>query len=199
MNFNEIIGTAEGWLEIIKVTNGEEETVFSDKNVVCSGMGVTLAGMFSATGVDVSSYQVNLFQVGSSGTTALQVSSTGRLGNALTDLEIGTNSLMGLNKTAGTIVSGTTSYTDEAFMVLPAGYIDRIDSRTARWNLHIDENTCNGSEINEIGMFSNNPAETNPSKSWLCAYRFFGDITNADKGIWKSNQFSLIFRWTITF
>ena len=43
MDFNEISGAAEGWLEIIKVTNGEEEIVFSDKNVVCSGMGVTLS------------------------------------------------------------------------------------------------------------------------------------------------------------
>ena len=199
MDFNEISGAAEGWLEIIKVTNGDEEIVFSDKNVVCSGMGVTLASMFSATGVDVSSYQINLFQLGSAGTFDLQVSSTGRLGDALTSLEIGDTSLMSLNKKTGTIVSGVTSHTNESFIVLPVGYVDRIDKRTARWNLHIDENTANGHEINEIGMFANNPAETDPLQTWLCAYRFFGDTANSNKGIWKSNQFSLIFRWTITF
>ena len=153
MDFNEISGAAEGWLEIIKVTNGEEEIVFSDKNVVCSGMGVTLASMFSATGVDVSSYQINLFQLGSSGTSALQVSSTGRLGDALNSAELGTNSLMSLDKKSGTIVSGTATHTSEAFLALPVGYVDRIDKRTARWNLHIDEATANGHEINEIGMF----------------------------------------------
>ena len=199
MDFNEISGAAEGWLEIIKVTNGEEEIVFSDKNVVCSGMGVTLASMFSATGVDVSSYQINLFQLGSSGTSALQVSSTGRLGDALNSAELGTNSLMSLDKKSGTIVSGTATHTSEAFLALPVGYVDRIDKRTARWNLHIDEATANGHEINEIGMLANNPAETDPLQTWLCAYRFFGDADNANKGIWKSDQFSLIFRWTITF
>ena len=96
--------------------------------------------------------------------------------------------MMSLDKESGTIVSAGTSYGNHAFLVLPVGYVDRVDDRTVRWNLHVDENTANGYELNEIGMFSNNPMETTPRKTWLCAYRFFGDSDNGDKGIYKTKE-----------
>ena len=200
MEFRDILGNAKGWLEISRLDlDGTEEIIFSDNNVVCSGMGSTLAHMFSSSGVDVSSFQINLFQVGVSGDSSFQVSSTVELSSALGANDYGSDAVIGLDKYVRDIVNGATAQT---LLLLPQTYVNKVDVRTVRWNFILDENTANGFDLNEIGMFSNDPTAYTPGASkptYLCAYRFFGDSNNDNRGIWKTNQFSLIFRWTIEF
>ena len=64
-----------GHLQIAKVySDGTEELVFDDHNVIVSGMGVGLSYLFTAGGSDnLLDFQIDRFQVGVSGGTALEV------------------------------------------------------------------------------------------------------------------------------
>ena len=56
----------KGYLEIYKAyPDGETTCVYADHNVICSGMGVTLAELFNASaGSTIADYKIDLFQVG---------------------------------------------------------------------------------------------------------------------------------------
>jgi len=192
MIIKDIYTEAKGHIEIHKVfKDGSRQLFYSDENVVCSGMGVTLAEVFSADIEDsIEDYLVSLFQIGNSGTGALQVSSNGKLGNSLTIGEYGTGNLelVTQNISASGVVT-----TGEAFGVIPYAFVDKVADDKVRWRIIIDENAGNGLVLNEIGLFSKNPSQTSPTAtSFLCAYRNFNDIS-------KTNEFALDIRWTITF
>jgi hypothetical protein len=186
----------KGHLEIWKIhkSSGDQELVYDEDNVVCSGMGVILAGMFGASGSsDISDFQITLFQLGVSGTAGLQVSSTGRLGSALALAEYGTGDI---ETASHTLIASGSEYTGEAFGVIDTAYIDKIGETSCRWRIILDENAANRSDsdpgINEIGIFGYNPLQRGTAASYLAAYRTFTAIR-------KTSDFLLDFRWTITF
>lgn len=190
-SFSEKYNSYKGFLEIYKVyKNGRVEQVYSENNVVCSGMGSTLAAAFAASGTSpVTSFQISLFQLGTGGEAGLQVSSNGRLGAALTAANYGDGLLSIV--TQNLVASGTV-YTNEAFAEIPQAFIDKVADRKCRWRIVLDENAGNGLTINEVGLFSKNPAQTSPARAYLCAYRYF-------TGLDKTNEYALHIVWTIEF
>ena len=94
----------------------------------------------------------------------------------------------------------STVVSDQYFALIPANKITRIDDTSVRYTLVIDEEACNNitrdsndMNINEVGLFMKNPTgNTGENRSILVAYRTFSNIR-------KTNDFSLIFRWTLNF
>lgn len=191
MKINDRFYGAKGHVQIYKLyRSGEKELFYEDKNVVCSGMGATLAGAFGASSTsDLSAFQITLFQMGTGGASGFQVSSTGRLGAALTYSEYGSGALEKVIQSLST--SGTT-VTNEAFGIIPAGFIDKVSERKCRWIILLDEDAGNSKTVNEIGIFSKNPNQGSPSIAYLCAYKYFGDLV-------KTDGFSIQVVWTIEF
>ena len=74
-----------GHLKIIKVFNdGSEEVYFDDSNIIVSGMGVALSYLFAGSGsTTITDYHIDKFQLGVSGTSSLQTSTTYVLSGAL--------------------------------------------------------------------------------------------------------------------
>ena len=74
-----------GELEIFKIyDDGREELHYKDSNVIVSGLGVGLSRLFSGEGSDiVEDYQLLRYQLGVSGSSNLQVSTTYALGSSL--------------------------------------------------------------------------------------------------------------------
>ena len=183
----------EGHLQVVKLySDGTEEIVFDDHNIIVSGMGFGLSRMFSAGGSDnLLDYQIDRFQIGVSGSEELEVSSTTQLAGALTTLnEYGLNSNLIL-ESATQIVNGV-DFNNKIFAKIPKSKIDKIDSNAAKYTLVLDQDSCNDKTLNEVGLFMKNPTGAPQNKSILVAYRSFSDIV-------KTSDFSLIFRWTLYF
>jgi len=189
MNFNDYCDY-KGHLEVWKVfPDGSEALHFEEANVVCSGMGASLALAFGASATsELENFQITLFQVGTGGATNLQVSSNGWLGTPLTNAEYGGS----INTVVQSMIASGIEYRNQAYGVLSNAYIDKVSTTKVRWRIILDENTGNSKVLNEIGLFSRNPHQTTIGKSYLCAYRKFNDIT-------KTSDFILDFRWTIEF
>lgn len=188
-----------GHLQIAKVySDGTEELVFDDHNVIVSGMGVGLSYLFTAGASDnLLDFQIDRFQVGVSGGTALEVSSTSELSGALQSVDAyGTNSNLGLETTTQ-IVNGL-EVNNKTFALIPKNKVQLVKddygrlSNAAKYTLVLDEDACNDLTLNEVGLFMKNPTGAETNKSILVAYRHFSDIA-------KTRDFSLIFRWTIHF
>ena len=200
-NFTEDIGIT-GHLTISKqFPSGVEEIVFDDHNIIVSGMGVGLSYMFNGSGsTTVLDYQIDRFQVGVSGPPAGGItSSIASLSGPLTSIsEYGLGSNLYIEEASQ--LSSNNIVTNQFFALIPANKITRISEDSVRYTLVIDEDSCNDltrdsndMNINEIGLLMKNPtgnAVTN--RSLLVAYRTFSDIR-------KTNDFSLIFRWTLNF
>jgi len=193
-NFIEQMGIT-GHLQIAKsYSDGSEDIIFDDHNIIVSGMGVGLSYMFTASGsLSVLDYQIDRFQVGVSGGSELEVSSTAALSGALTSIsEYGANSNLFLEQTTQ-IVNGI-DQSNKIFALIPQSKITRINDNSVRYTLVLDEDACNNliNPLNEVGLFMKNPTGSPINKSILVAYRSFTDLA-------KTDDFSLIFRWTINF
>jgi len=199
-NFTEELGI-NGHLTIIKRMNtGEEEILLDDPNIIVSGMGVGLSYLFTASGSNnILDYQIQKFQLGVSGPPAGGVaSSINELSGSLTSIdEYGTGSNLALF--TGTQLVGAGIQTGRIFAEIPASKMTRINDNSVRYTLVVDEEAANGIQrggqdaaINEIGMFMKNPTGYSDDRPILVCYRTFSDIV-------KTNDFSLIFRWTINF
>ena len=191
MNFNDYCDY-KGHLEVWKLfPDGSEELHYDEDNVVCSGMGASLALTYGASATsDIRNFQISLFQVGTQGDSSFnyQVSSNGRLGAPVAKSAYGTT----IETVEQSLIASGIEYRDEAFGAIGNAYIDKVTDTKVRWRIILDENTCNSEVLNEIGIFSRNPHQTTIGKSYLCAYRKFNDIT-------KTSDFILDFRWTIEF
>lgn len=199
-NFTEELGIT-GHLTIIKKErSGEEEILLDDPNIIVSGMGTGLSYLFTASGSDqILDYQIQKFQLGVSGPPAGGVvSSINQLSGALSSVaEYGT----GTNNQifVGEQLVGAGIVPNSVFAEIPSSKMTRINDSSVRYTLVVDEETANdlqrdGSDaaINEIGMFMKNPTGNAQDRPILVCYRTFSDIV-------KTNDFSLIFRWTINF
>ena len=192
-----------GHLTIIKrYKDGEEEVVFDDHNIIVSGMGVGLAYMFTGSGSNtVLDYQIDRFKVGVSGPPAGgTTSAVYELSGPLTSLaEYGTATNLFIEE-CDQIVNGSVVSTNKFFALIGANKITKIGDSSVRYTLVVDEESCNnlvGAEseevsLSEVGLFMKNPTGSNDDVSILVCYRTFSNIR-------KTDDFSLIFRWTLNF
>jgi hypothetical protein len=179
-----------GHLEVIKVhSDGTEELHFSDDNVICSGMGLTLLKAFEADNSGlINNYQIVYFQLGNGGSLAYQVSSNGALGAALLEENYGTTNFeLSVHdlQASGVVTSGI-------FGVIPFAYIKRTSPTRVTYQMTLDETSLDNQWIREIGLFSKNPLRLPTDTSFLCAYRYFGPL-------YKTAAISVIIRWTLDF
>jgi len=198
-NFVDDMGI-NGHLTIIRRWNtGQEEVLLDDSNIIVSGMGVGLSYLFTGSGSDsVLDYQIDRFQVGVSGPpTGGVTSSIYELSGQLTNTEYGAGSNLFISVN-GQLTNGSLT-TDRAFALIPKNKITRIGDSSVRYTLVLDEEACNDltrdgndANINEVGMFMKNPTGNTTDRSILVCYRTFSNIR-------KTNDFSLIFRWTLNF
>lgn len=194
----------KGHLTISKVKDGNEELIFDDKNVIVSGFGVGLSYLYSRLGsTNILDYQLDRFQVGVSGNAGNQVSSTYQLSGALSSQSeyLGLTSDSNLSVFSATQIKNGVYSTSPTpwFAKIPFTKVTRIDDRSVRYTIFIDEDSCNNisrngndANLNEIGLFMKNPTGASPEASILVAYRYFSSIR-------KTSDFGLIFRWTISF
>lgn len=190
----------EGHLEIWKYYTDDRspEKVLDDHNVIVSGMGVTLAHLMSGSGSPtINDYQLRLFQVGVSGDlTNYEASpsafvSANELVSSLSEDQYGIGSNLSLLSHTLFRQQGDT-VANQIFAQVPYSMISRIDDDSVRFTLLVDENTANDITLNEVGLFSFNPKNQSPEESILCAYRVHSSIP-------KTDDFSLVYRWTIRF
>ncbi len=192
----------KGHLEVWKhFPNGKRELHFEEDNVICSGMGATLAEMMDAPlTTPVDNFQIAYFQLGVSGNSNLQVSSTSTLSSLLNSEQYGTGFL---DVSRHDYLANGAVTTGKYFGVIPPNYIKRVSPRRVMYQIVIDERGCNVGEgeigsgalaLNEIGLWSKNPYHEayDTDTSMLCAYRYF-------KPVYKTDSFILVFRWTIEF
>tara|TARA_Y100000034_G_scaffold113475_1_gene148536 strand:+ start:502 stop:1101 length:600 start_codon:yes stop_codon:yes gene_type:complete len=199
MNFTEH-KKITGHLQIAKQysDNRPEVILFDDHNVIVSGMSVGLSYLFTGSGsTTVTDFQLDRFQVGVSGNSDLEVSSTYELsGPVSTTGDYGSNTQLIISPNSqlknGSIVTPPTL--KSPFALIPFGHVTRIDNASVRYTLVLDEEACNIVEaLNEIGLFMKDPTGmVGDDASILIAYRYFSDIV-------KTSDFSLVFRWTINF
>ena len=198
-NFIDDIGIT-GHLTISKRDrDGFEEVIFDDHNIICSGMGAGLTYMFTASGsTSVLDYQIDRFQLGVSGPPdGGVVSSINELAGALSsNAEYGTGSNLFVETRDQLIDGGTTAY---AAALIPANKITKISDSSVRYTLVVDEEACNDLKrlnddvnLNEAALLMKNPTGNAAPRPILVAYRTFSNIR-------KTNDFSLIFRWTLNF
>jgi hypothetical protein len=203
MNFVEDLGV-NGHLTIIKVDReGNEEILLDDANTIVSGLGVGLSYLFTGSGSDsILDYQIDRFQVGVSGpheAYSTNPSSIAQLSGALGQNDYGEGSNLFIER-AGLLTSPTTIAVTY-FALIPHSKITRISDSSVRYTLVLDEESCTDLQgdsledlyINEIAMFLKNPSgAAYPGTSIMACYRAFSNIR-------KTNDFSLIFRWTLNF
>ena len=191
----------KGHLTISKsFRDGREEVIFDDHNIIVSGMGVALAHLFAVSGSDsILDYQIDRFQIGVGGGVAREVTSTYELSSPVSSFaEYGLNSYV-LAASAHQIKNNSVVTNPVFYGIIPEQHITRTNENTVRYTIVLDELACNnltrsGSNafLNEIGLFVKNIKGANPRAPILVAYRYFGDIR-------KTENFSLVFRWSISF
>jgi hypothetical protein len=205
MKNNESVNVS-GNLEIWKIYHdGSEELLFDERNTITSGMGVGLGLLYAGSGAtSITNFQIRYFQLGVKGdsvltnytvsTTAL-VSALGQV-NGVADykgtqstIPISNHELMAWNGAASATTEGETTW---AFGLMSDSNIKRVDLNSVTYIIYLDRNTCNDQILNEVGLFMKNPLGRATDRSNLVAYRPFTDIT-------KTNDFSLIFKWTLNF
>jgi len=198
-SFTEQLGM-KGHLTIHKIVNGEEDLIYDEDNVIVSGFGWALSHLYGLAGsTRITDYQIDRFQLGVSGNSLNQVASTYQLSGPLSSIEeyttVGDSNLNAVEADQYLNNTTVTSY----FSKIPYNKVTRIDERSVRYTIFIDEDSCNnltrdGNEapLNEIGLFIKNPRGAATDESVLVAYRYFNNIT-------KTSDFGLVFRWTISF
>lgn len=196
----------KGHLQISKKSDdGSEEILFDDHNIIVSGMGLGLSYLFSQTGSDsILDFQIDKFQVGVDGSEAKEIRATNRLGSPLSSItEYGDNALLYVVSAYHQLTSDT-NIGPEVFGYIPTHKVSRVGERSVRYTITLDKQACNLLErggqrayLDEIGLFMKNPSgvvisdvDNQYDQSVLVAYRYFSPIE-------KTEDFSLIFRWTI--
>tara|TARA_R110002051_G_scaffold95723_1_gene165697 strand:+ start:1284 stop:1898 length:615 start_codon:yes stop_codon:yes gene_type:complete len=199
--FTEGLAT-KGHLTIHKIANGEEELLFDDKNVIVSGFGWALAHLYGLAGSPtVTDFQIDRFQLGVSGHVGGQLSSTFELSGPLSSTEEyttdGDSDLFAVS--ADAFANNEINGTQSVFAKIPFSKVTKVDDRSVRYTIFIDEDSCNNltrdenpMNLNEISLWVKNPQGRPNDASVMAAYRYFSNIR-------KTPDFGLVFRWTITF
>lgn len=190
----------KGHLTIHKVVDGCEELIYDENNVIVSGFGWSLSHLYGLIGSNkITDYQIDRFQLGVSGNVTNQLASTFQLSGPLSSTdEYLSQSDSNLDSfTSDVYLNG--SVATQVFAKIPYTKVTRIDNRSVRYTIFVDEDSCNDltrngndAPLNEIGLFLKNPRGKTNDESVLAAYRYFSNIT-------KTSDFGLVFRWTISF
>ena len=190
-----------GHLMVTKVyKNGIKETIFDDSNVIVSGMGVGLSYLFAGSGsTTITDYQLDRFQLGVSGNPISLDPSTFELSGPLSSIAEYTDTSGSLSALAGKQVK-TGVVSTSVFALIPFSQTTRVDESSVKFTITIDEDSANNilrdataASLNEIGLLKKNPTGTiTEDRSLLVAFRTFSNIV-------KTNDFSLIFDWTLNF
>jgi hypothetical protein len=236
MNFNDKI-KIEGHLQIVKVfSTGEEEVLHDDSNVITGGLGRSIAQFMTTLGCDeekcgvtsatppechMRHYQISRFQVGQGASAQPETSAVKNLGLPLTDAQYGgVLRSVEIEKNAWLWADDKVPVGQQDF-----GLIRQQGSLTSSlvtvWSL--DPETANGTELNEAGLFVENPylydggvtvGNTGRSTNIMVGGTFYGvereeqpptggaHLLAAYKHfetIRKESYFSLLFRWAINF
>jgi len=182
-----------GYLEVWKIyENGNHELHYSDKNVVTSGMGVGLAYLFAGSGSNnILDFQIRAYQAGTSA--GVLDPSTFQLASALSGTDQYGSSGAITTVSQSQIKNGVVE-ANNAFAIIPFHNIHKVGPTSVRFDLVLNKNSGNtiGNPLKEVGLFMYNPTGVNPPASILVAYRTFTSIL-------KTSEFSLIFKWTISF
>ena len=193
----------KGHLTVHKIVEGQEELIYDEDNVIVSGFGWALSHLYGKVGSDtVTDYQIDRFKLGVSGGSELQVSTTNNLSGELSSVAeyVGTGD-SNLNVVSGfRWANNVATTTGEIFAKIPFNKVTKVDDRTVRFTIFVDEDSCNNlsrpgndeASLNEIGIFIKNPKASATETSILAAYRYFSNIR-------KTSDFALVFRWTISF
>lgn len=184
--------TPRGHLEITKIyQDGREELYFSEKNTITSGMGIGLAYMFAGSGSQsIANYQIRYFQTGTSawdnyGPSTFELRSPiARAAYAGGGLTV---SLLNVFKNGNTAAQ-------TGLVTIPFNLIRKVDSASVQFTLILPAGAANSltDPLQEIGLYMKNPFNFANDVPLLVAYKTFPAIS-------KSSDFSIIFRWTITF
>lgn len=190
MNFIEDLGI-NGHLQIAKKDKfGNEEIIFDDHNIIVSGMGLVLSLLYAVAGsTKITDYQIDRCQVGTGGSAGFEVTGTNKVQTPLPSYGTDTD-ILTVSGSITTVVG--TNILTQTFLKIPHSKITRIGDNSVRYTIVLDEEAGNGNTLNEVGLYSANPFNVSPSRSILVAYRYFSSIA-------KTNDFSLIFRWTLNF
>ena len=195
------VGEIEIWKQY---SNGESELYFSDHNVITSGLGLGFAYLYAGSGAvaTIADFQITNFQVGAKGSFDDYGSSTTALTEPLRGAQYAGGELVIED---GNILQEASVTTDGAgdlfkFVRIPYSNIHKITPTSVRYTLVIDQNSCNnlaypnGSQIklSEVGLYMRNPNGFEIPARLISAYRPFTPI-------YKTNNFALIFKWTLKF
>lgn len=181
-----------GHLQIFKIYDDHQELAFDEHNLITSGMGVGLAWLLSELGSNlITDYQIKYFQAGS-GAPANTGTSAFKLGGPLQTADYGTNTDSLIN-THDALQNGV-NVANLDFVEIPFNHITKVGDSSVRFNLFLSKKTANGLPValDEVGLYMANPRAQSPEQSLLVAYRTHTEIQ-------KTAEFSLLYRWVITF
>jgi hypothetical protein len=205
MKQNEVLDVS-GHLEVWKVyETGDEELFFDDHNVITSGMGAGVGMLYAGSGsARITDFQIRYFQIGVSGDSIVDtygvsqyslVSALGQV-DGVSDYQSGQSNiplsehqLMDWN---GGPKTNSEAVWDWYFGLIPDNAIKRVDLNSVTYIIYIDRHTANNHTLNEIGLYMDNPLGEDPKRSNMVAYRPFTNIV-------KTDNFSLVFKWTLNF
>jgi len=190
LNFLDITNIS-GYLTITKVSKDNEEVLYSDHNTIVSGMGIGLSELFASES-ELDLYFMTNFQLGVSGTSTLDVITTQELAGPLSSLgEYGYSSET-INYVLKSMSKYGKTFENQPFGVIPLSNITKVSDSVVRHRIVVDNQDANDLEINEIGLFMNNPFKAVFGEALLVAYKQFPAIS-------KTDDYSLIFEWDIDF
>jgi len=190
-----------GHLQIEKIWNdGKSEIVFDDHNIIVSGLSVGLSVLFSLSGSNtITDFQLDRFQVGVSGDSDNEVSSTFDLSGALSSTAEYVGTAGNIITVSSTQIKNRVDTADQVFALTPFKQVTRINETSVRYTLILDKESANnitrdgpGGALNEIGLFMKNIRGEADTASILVAYRVFSNQI-------KTSEFSLVFRWSLNF
>lgn len=195
MRQNDLLDVS-GHLQIFKVyKDGTEEKIHDDHNVITSGMGVGLAMLFAGQGDNtVEDFQIRFFQVGSGAPESYDYTQNALGGYMKLTAEYGSNAVLSEHRRMES--GGGASTDDEIFMLIPDNVIKKSSPTSVTYVLYLPEDASFEQQVNEIGLFMSNPLALLISgqsrRSPLVAYRTFNSIK-------KTDEFSLVFKWKLSF
>ena len=197
-----------GALEIWKYfPDGTKEQIFSDRNVICSGLGAGLAYLHSGQGSnDIRDYQIVYFQLGTGGVyenvghqleydeTQFKLNTPiayrGDYGSLSEKSADPPTTFMDVSELNISTQTGTTA--KQPIARIRHSNIHRVNKNAVRYTIALMERNCNNLELNEIGIFMKNPTGDDEDRPKLAAYRQFPKIK-------KTKSFTLVFLWTLQF
>ena len=186
--------TTSGNLEIWKLYDtGEEELVFSDHNIIVSGMSAAFLSLFGGmTSNDIRDFQIRYFQLGTGVYEDSNITvNTNQLSAPLTVGQYDPSGTAALVVSSVNIRAGDTVQT-EAAIEIPWQHIKRASPTSVLYTLILDKNAVNGVTLREVGLFMRSPLSNTIKNPTLSAYKKYPAIT-------KNSEFSLIFKWTLYF